>query len=136
MVDRPPVRALLADSDAKNKLKGFAALLRELMGRTAPVHRILVDAARSDDGAASLLNEIARQRHSGQQRIARSLARSHALRPGLRERDAADIIHALASPEIYGLLVVDRGWSGERYEKWLTALLIDQLLAEPANVRQ
>jgi hypothetical protein len=51
------------------------------------------------------------------------------LRPGLRERDAADIIHALASPEVYGLLVFDAGWSGERYEKWLSAILINQLLS-------
>jgi hypothetical protein len=63
-------------------------------------------------------------------RIARSLARSGTLRPGLRERDAADIIHALASPEVYGLLVFDRGWSGERYEKWLRSILVDQLLRE------
>jgi len=26
------------------------------------------------------------------------------------------------------LLVVDRGWSGERYEKWLRSTLADQLL--------
>jgi hypothetical protein len=99
------------------------------MARVGPVHRILADAARSDEAAASLLAELARQRQQGQQRIARSLARSNALGPGLRERDAADIIHALASPEVYGLLVFDRGWRGERYEKWLRALLIDQLLS-------
>lgn len=128
MADRPQVRGLVSDPDPKNQLVGFAALLREVMARVAGVHRILADAARSDEGAASLLGEIARQRHEGQQRIARSLARSHALRPGLRERDAADIIHALASPDVYGLLVIDRGWSGERYEKWLRSILIDQLL--------
>jgi hypothetical protein len=50
------------------------------------------------------------------------------LKPGLRERDAADVIHALASPEVYGLLVFDRGWSAERYEKWLRAILVDELL--------
>src|SRR5215471_730306 len=129
MADRPRVRALISDEDAKDQLAGFAALLREIMGRVGPVHRILADAARSDQDAASLLTEIARQRHEGQRRIARSLARSGALRPGLRERDAADIIHALASPEVYGLLVFDRGWSGERYEKWLSSILIDQLLS-------
>jgi AcrR family transcriptional regulator len=129
MADRPQVRALIADRDPKNQLAGFAALLRELMARTAPVHRIVADAARSDEGAASLLGEIARQRHEGQRRIARSLARSGALRTGLRERDAADVIHALASPEVYGLLVFDRGWSGERYEVWLCAILIEQLLS-------
>lgn len=135
MADRPQVRALLADRDPNNQLAGFAALLHELMTRVAPVHRILADAARSDEGAASLLADIARQRHEGQQRIARSLARSGALRPGLRERDAADIIHALASPEVYGLLVFDRGWSGERYETWLRAILAEQLLSESTPIR-
>ena len=128
MADRPEVRALLSDEDPKKQLAGFAALVREVMARVGPVHRILADAARSDEDAASLLAEIARQRHEGQRRIARSLARSGALRPGLRERDAADIVHALASPEVYGLLVFDRGWSGERYKKWLSSILIDQLL--------
>ena len=128
MADRPQVRALISDEDPKKRLAGFAALLREVMARVGPVHRILADAARSDEDAASLLAEIARQRHEGQRRIARSLARSGALKPGLRERDAADIIHAIASPEVYGLLVLDRGWSGERYKKWLSSILIDQLL--------
>jgi AcrR family transcriptional regulator len=128
MLDRSEVRALLSDGDPRNQLAGFAALLRELLARAAPVHRILVDAARSDQDAASMLAEFARQRHEGQQRIARSLARSGALRPGLRERDAADIIHALASPEVYGLLVSDRGWRGDRYENWLRTILMDQLL--------
>jgi hypothetical protein len=133
MVDRPQVRALLSDRDPKNQLAGFAALLREVLARAAPVHRILADAARSDEDAASLLADIARQRQDGQHRIARSLARSRALRPGLRERDAADIIHALAAPEVYGLLVFDRGWSAERYEKWLREILIDQLLPWSQN---
>jgi len=129
MADRPQVRSLLGDPDPVQQVTGFAALLRDLMARTAPVHRLLADAARSDADAASLLAEIARQRHEGQRRIARSLARSGALKPGLRERDAADVIHALASPEVYGLLVFDRGWSGDRYEDWVRAILVDQLLA-------
>jgi hypothetical protein len=61
--------------------------------------------------------------------IARSLARAGALLPELRERDAADIVHALMSPEVYRLFVHDRGWKPERYERWLTTTLIDQLLS-------
>jgi AcrR family transcriptional regulator len=128
MADRPQVRALFSAEDPKGQLAAFAALLRQVMARVGPVHRILADAARSDQDAASLLAEIARQRHEGQQGIARSLAGSGALRPGLKERDAADIIHALASPEVYGLLVTDRGWRAERYENWLKSILVDQLL--------
>ena len=133
VADRPQVRALLSDPDPHRQLAGFAAMLRELLGRSAPVHRILADAARSDESAAALLAEIARQRQEGQHRVARSLARSKSLRSGLKERDAADIIHALASPEVYGLLVLDRGWSGDRYERWLAAILTDQLLSPPTG---
>jgi hypothetical protein len=57
-------------------------------------------------------------------RITRSLIQAGALRPGLNERDAADIVHALASPEVYRLLVPDRGWPGERYQRWLSSILI------------
>ena len=128
MLDRPPVRTLLSDTDPRSQLKGFAALLRHVMGRIGPVHRILSDAARSDEDAVSLLADIARQRHEGQNQIARSLARHKNLRPGLRERDAADIIYAVASPEVYRLLVLERGWSGERYQEWMEDTLIDQLL--------
>lgn len=128
MLDRPQVRALLADPDPRSQLAGFAALVRDVMARTASMYQLVTEAARSDQDAASLLAEIARQRQEGQLRVARSLARSGALRPGLRERDAADIIYALASPEVYSLLVLDRGWSGERYENWVAATLANQLL--------
>jgi hypothetical protein len=66
--------------------------------------------------------------------IARSFAADGALRPGLRERDAADIVHALLSPELYRLLVVDRGWSAKRYQRWLSETLSAQLLpADPSS---
>jgi AcrR family transcriptional regulator len=129
MLERPEVRGILSNPDPNAQLARFAALVTEVMVRAGPVHRILVDAARSDQDAASLLAEVARQRQEGQRRVARSLARSQALRDGLREREASDIVHALASPEVYGLLVAERGWSAERYERWLRAILADQLLS-------
>jgi AcrR family transcriptional regulator len=130
--DQPHVRSLLADRDPKNQLSGFAGITRGIMSRAEPVHRILVSAAGSDPDAAALLAEQTRHRRQGQAQIARSLARAGALRPKLRERDAADIVHALMSPEVYRLLVCDRGWPPERYEQWLKDILIDQLLARSA----
>jgi AcrR family transcriptional regulator len=129
MADRPPVRSLLSDPDPRNIVAGSVGIAAQVNSRTAAIYRILVSAAASDPGAAALLDELTRQRHEGQGRIARSLARAGALRPRLRERDAGDIIHALLSPEMYRLLVVDRGWPPERYETWLTGTLVDQLLA-------
>jgi AcrR family transcriptional regulator len=133
MLDRPRVQDLLATPDPHELLGRFATLLRDLMARTAPVHRLLADAARSDPEAAAMLDEVSRQRHEGQRHVARALARAGALRDGLRERDAADVVHALASPEVYGLLVLDRGWSGARYERWLAETLAQQLLGPTAQ---
>jgi AcrR family transcriptional regulator len=130
--DRPHARAVFDDPDPRSQLAGFAGITGGIMSRAEPVYRILVSAAGSDPGAAALLAGQARQRDQGQQQIARSLARAGALRPGLRERDTADIIHALMSPEVYRLLVGDRGWPPQRYEQWLKDTLIGQLLPPPA----
>jgi TetR/AcrR family transcriptional regulator, regulator of autoinduction and epiphytic fitness len=134
MADRPEVRTLLSEADPRSKLAGFAKITAQLNSRVAPLYLVLVSAAGSDSDAAALLDELTRQRQTGQRRIARSLALAGALRPELRERDAADVIHALMSPELYRLLVIDRHWKSERYERWLTNTLADQLLASrPAD---
>jgi len=133
MADRPSVRSLLADPDPRRKVAGFVGIATQVNSRTASIYRVLVSAAASDPDAAVLPDELSRERQKGQGGLARSLARAGGLRPELRERDAGDIIHALMSPEVYGLLVVDRGWSPERYEKWLTTTIVDQLLA-PTSV--
>lgn len=126
--DRPHVRAILAGPDARNQLRRFAGMTRGIMSRTEPLYRILVSAAGSDPDAATLLAEQTRHRYLGQSGIARSLASAGALRPNLREREATAIIYALMSPELYRLLVTDRGWRPEHYENWLAATLVDQLL--------
>ena len=133
MADRPPVRSLLAAPEPRDKVAGFVAIAVQVNSRTAAIYRILLSAAASDPDAAALLDELTRQRREGQGRLMRSLARAGALSTRVGERDAADIVHALMSPEVYRLLVVDGGWPPERYEKWLTETLVDQLLA-PTSV--
>lgn len=128
MGDRPGVRDLLAHQDPYEQLAGFARLSREVMARLAPIQRILLSAAGSDPEAAALLAEHTRQRQAGQARVARALAKAGALRAGVTERDAADIIHALMSPEVYLLLTTDRRWSPDRYQTWLADTLAQQLL--------
>jgi hypothetical protein len=50
------------------------------------------------------------------------------LRPGLDFAAAADILFAIGSPETYRHLVVDRGWSGARFERWYAETLERLLL--------
>lgn len=124
---RPEVAALFAEADPDALLAGFVGIAVAINVRTNDLYRILTSASASDPAAAELFADLQRQRAEGQSRVARSLARANALRPGLRERDAADIIHALMSPELYRLLVIDRGWPTDRYEQWLVSTLTDQL---------
>lgn len=128
IVDRAHVRSLLDEPGPERALAGLAAISVDINTRTAPIYRILVGAASSDPDVATILDELTRQRQEGQGRVAAALARSNALRPGLSARDAGDIVHALASPELHHLLVVDRGWPADRYERWLADTLVSQLL--------
>ncbi len=131
--DRPQVAVLLAESDPHKQLAGFARISVAINTRAADVYRILVSAAGSDAEAAALLAEYTGRRDAGQGQIARLLDRAGALQPGLKERDAADVIHALMSPELYRLLVIDRGWTPGRYEKWLAQALAAHLLSDPST---
>jgi AcrR family transcriptional regulator len=131
--ERPEIAALFAEPDPEQLLAGFAAVTVAINARSSDIYRILSSASGSDPDAAALLADYQERRDDGQGRIARSLARARALRPGLRERDAADLIHALMSPELYRLLVIDRGWAPERYERWLAGILADQLTAPLAT---
>lgn len=129
VAERSQVRSMLDATRPADALAQLAAISVAINARTAPIYRILVSAASSDPGVAAILDELTRQRQEGQGRVASALAEVDALRPGLRAQDAGDVIHALASPELYHLLVVDRAWPAERYKRWLSEALAGQLLA-------
>lgn len=125
--ERPNVASLFAEPDPVKLLTGFAGVTTAINQRTQDVYRVLVSAAGSDPAAAELLDEVQQQRGRGQSQIPNALARSGSLRDALLEHDAVDLVHALMSPEVYRLLVVDRNWSPEKYQRWLAATLIQQL---------
>jgi len=125
---REQVGELLARADPRAQLAGLAGIVRQVNGRAGAAHPLLVRAADSDAEAAGLLAHYDQDRQRGQGLFARALADAGALRSGLTERSAADIIHALASPDMYRLLVAERGWSPDRFERWLADTLITQLI--------
>ena len=125
--ERPDITSLFEEPDVEALLAGFAGVTTAINQRTNDVYRVLVSAAGSDPAAAELLDDVQHQRAGGQGLIAQTLARRGSLRDGLEEQDALDVIHALMSPEVYRLLIADRGWPPERYELWLADTLVQQL---------
>jgi hypothetical protein len=125
---RPDVAPLFEEADPLALLGGFAGVPTSLNERTNDLHRVLVSAAESDPAAAELLAEIRDQRGRGQRQIVRTLSKRKLLQSGLSARDAEDRVHALMSPEVYRLFVVDRAWTPEQYREWLASTLAQQLL--------
>ncbi|MGH9243468.1 MAG: TetR/AcrR family transcriptional regulator [Acidimicrobiales bacterium] len=118
-VDRPEVRAALCEPDPGALVDAFARICRDFMDRSSAILHVLGTAANVDVEASELLTEIRRQRHTGQSRIVAALVARGALDPTLDESEAADIVYALLSPDMYRILTVERGWSADRYESWL-----------------
>ncbi len=131
LAGRPAVRAVFEDPSPSNRIAGFASIVAEVNARVGPLYRILSSASGSDPEAATLLDDLTQQRRTGQRALVRSLAGT--LRPGLSVHIAADVVHALASPEVHHLLVVDRSWAPDRYERWLADTLAAQLLPADAG---
>ena len=56
------------------------------------------------------------------------VAEHGSLREGVEDARPEETVWTLNSPEVYRLLTVDRGWSGEEYSAWLADSLIMLLL--------
>jgi AcrR family transcriptional regulator len=115
--DRDYVRAIRAAPDAETKITIYAAAMRAIAGRLAPVLSILQQAAPAEPELAALWREITERRAANMLRFVTDLAAVAPLRvePG----DAADIVWATNAPELYQLLIRQRGWTPERYEQFL-----------------
>jgi AcrR family transcriptional regulator len=128
MIDRPELRAILAAPTPREKLARYAALARVVGDRTGPLVSKLLAGARSGDAVLADFREtVNRERLIGATGIVDHLAAAGGLRAGLSPDRARDIVWAMISPEMYELLVTDRGWTSEEYERWLARSLADAL---------
>ena len=128
--ERNYVRAIRAEPDAARKLRLYAAALRSIQARLAPLIRVLQGAALLDPELGAMWQHISQRRARNMRLLAKDLAATGRLRAGLSESRTADIIWSMNSPEFYLLLVEQRGWSPEDFERWLSDAWI-QLLLKP-----
>jgi AcrR family transcriptional regulator len=129
--DRPEVQAARAETDPRALITAFARIGRDFMDRSSAILHVLATAAQVDPDAAQLLEEIRRQRHTGQSRIVASLSAGHGLDPRLQFPEAVDITYTILSPEVHHILTVERGWTAHQYEQWLRRSLGMLLRPEP-----
>lgn len=117
--ERDYVQDIRAEPDPRLKLARYARAIRQIHARLAPLVRLLKDAARDDPQLAELWSEIAERRAANMRLFVADVASAGGLRNGVSEDEAADVIWATNAPEFYLLLVEERGWEPERFERWL-----------------
>lgn len=99
------------------RIQAAARLLTAVQVRTSSVAKLLREAAPADEEIAELLQST-RERQRRDVATALQLVIGRAARTS--ERDG---VWAIASPEVYLLLVEESGWTSEQYESWVADTL-------------
>jgi AcrR family transcriptional regulator len=125
-------RELVEETDATRQLRLVARNARVVKGRIGRLLEVIRSAAPVDADIGELWSRIQTDFLANQRVVAESLEAKGALRPGLDVDAAADILWTLNLSNVWHLLVVERGWPPERFERWLGDVAASQLLGGSA----
>jgi AcrR family transcriptional regulator len=123
-------REVLEEPDPEHQLRLNARNSRAAKLRIAAVLEVIHAAAPLDSDIAALWSRIQSDYHANQRAILESLAEKGALRTGLEVDRATDILWTINHPNLWHLLVGERGWTPEQYEHWTADLACSELLSE------
>jgi AcrR family transcriptional regulator len=130
MGERPWYRAVLDEPDPERQLRLTARTSREVKTRAAALMKVIRGAAPGDPDIDALWSRIQRDFYEIQRPIVEALHARGSLRPELDVGRATDILWTLNHPDLWHLLVGERGWSAEEYEQWFAEAICSQLLRE------
>lgn len=124
----PDIRALAqaasAETNPRRRLIRAANVMRKIMERETEVLDLLWQAGSGHPELVVAWRQMHGSRHA---------TLSAVLEPVLAGQSAAarkraiDMAWALSSPEVYRLLVAERGWTPAGFERWLADALVSQL---------
>ncbi len=129
--EQPWYREVIDEPDPVRKLRGNAPTSSRVKERAGRLLEALRDAAETEPELAALWGRIQTEFHAAQRGIVASLASTGAMRRDLDVDGAADVMWTLNHPVVWSLLVGERGWTADRYERWLGDALCRQLLEPP-----
>jgi len=118
------------ETDPRRIIAQLVEFWRGALPRTAPVFRVIREAAAADPEIAALERARSAQRLANYRLAAGTLAERGALRSGLTIEAAAAAIFALGHSEAYRALVIDGDWDDDAWAAWVQAAL-EAALLEP-----
>ena len=116
------------EPDPRRIIAQLVEFWRGALPRTAPVFRIIREAASADPEIAALERTRTAQRLANYEQAAQLLAQRKALRAGLTIDQAAAAIFAIGHPDTYRALVLDGTWTNNTWATWAQTALEAALL--------
>jgi AcrR family transcriptional regulator len=130
---------VLEEQDPECQLRLNAHNSTTAKRRISAILEVIRNAATVDPDVAALWQRIHSEYHANQRAIVERLHERGYLRADLDVTQATDILWTINHPNTWQLLVVDRGWTPEQYERWTGDLACRQLLTDrrrPVKSRQ
>lgn len=131
IAQRAETDAIRAEPDAARKIvlytRGFAARQH----RSARVQILIRDGRHTDATLGAVWEALLAERLTGMTMLGQHLVQSGQLSDRIELVEVRDVLWTYTAVELYELLVLNRGWSVDRYAEWLAQALIGALIQPP-----
>lgn len=129
ILEVPEAQAVLAQEDARAGLLGLASFAAELNGRIGRLWQAMAAAAQGDPEIASAHADLQERIRTDFLKVAGLLQQRGGLRSDVPLEEVALTLWLLTSPYEYEHLVVQAGWTPQRYLAWLQRVVLEAALA-------
>ena len=126
LLDRPEIRAVLAERDLATRFRAQAAVYASVFRRFTPLFRALQGAATSEPAAAAMLADFDEGRLDAAGHYARAAAATGRL--AVSEEECRDLLAATLDGALWHRLVTERGWSDDRFAQLLGTMWVSALV--------
>jgi AcrR family transcriptional regulator len=131
MAERDVIGAIQAERDASRKITLYVRHLVEAAHRYVPLQLLARDAAGADHAAAQVWAQMRQEMLTAMTYFADDLRATGQVRDDLSAGEVRDVLWVYHSPELYELLVIERGWTPADYDRFLCEALINALISSP-----
>jgi AcrR family transcriptional regulator len=131
LLERPEMRAVLAEPDLATRLRAHADLITPVLRRVGPLLVALRGAAATEPAAAAMLAEVDQRRLDAAGHYARAAGETGQL--AVSEAECRDVLAATMDGTLWQRLVAESGWSDERFAGWLGRMWVSALVTPAAG---
>jgi AcrR family transcriptional regulator len=118
VLERPWLQEARTATDPNRVVTLWVEASRAILDRGAPLMAVLRDAANADPDMAALWATNEQQRDISYRLMARQLSDLDAFKADVELEQAADILFALLSLEMYSVFTTTRRWTPQQFQQW------------------